>query len=197
MQRYEGYDDKYLLLLIKEKADHAAFTTIFDRYNALLYSHAYNKLRNSQEAEDIVQDVFSKLWIKRKEIDLNAQFPGFLFVFVRHQVIDVIRHRQVVLSADTNQISLLTNQPKPSDFLLREKHFNEMIEREIALLPPRMRKVFELRRNNSLSNREIALEMGITESTVSDQMKKALKILRLRLKWTSLFILVSIFINRQ
>jgi RNA polymerase sigma-70 factor (ECF subfamily) len=180
LEKLKATSDQALLLLINN-GDHLAFKEIFSRYSKLLYAHAYNKLRDSHEAHDVVQEVFSKLWLKRDQLDNGVNIGGYLFTSVRNQIFDLLRHKKVITSYEESFNKFEFENYLITDHLIREKQLAELIEKEISLLPPRMREVFNLRRIEHLSNKEIAIRMNIAESTVADQMKKALKVLRLKL----------------
>lgn len=180
MQNYDVYTDQQLADLLRS-GDQAAFAQVYDRYHSLLYIHAMNKLQQEDEARDVVQEIFVRLWEKRMQINISGTLQGYLYRAVRNQIFDLIRHKKVTdeytnhfLRTDTISVSL-------ADHLIREKQLSAMIEAEIASLPSRMRQVFELRRFEDLSNKEVAERMGITENTVADQMRKAMKILRIKI----------------
>lgn len=176
---YKDLQDEQLSALLK-RGDHVAFTEIFNRYTSLLYLHAYNKLRNDTEARDVVQEMFIRLWDKREAIDENNNLAGYLYRAVMNGIFNVLKHKKVV-SSYAETFSRVPHQRGGTDHLIREKQLAAMIAAEINALPPRMREVFELRRNEFLSNKQVAEQLNITESTVADQMKKALKILRAKM----------------
>ncbi len=176
-KNYTALTDDDLLFRLRND-DHLAFAEIFNRYNQLLYAHAYNKLRDESDARDIVQEMFVKFWDKRQYIEEGNNLSGYLFVAVRNQVFNLIKHKNLVNAYADRFTKANADSGIYTDTLIREKQFSAMIETEIANLPPRMRAVFELRRKENLSNKEVAEQLGITESTVADQMKKALRILR-------------------
>lgn len=177
---YTDLNDAELTFLIKQ-GDHAAFTEVFNRYSSVLYAHAANKLRDDSDARDVVQEMFIRLWAKRERLDAGNNLSGYLYTALRNSIFNLIKHKKVT-SAYAETFSKINIQSDViSDHLIREKQFAAMIEAEIAALPPRMREVFELRRKENLSNRQIAQRLSLAESTVADQMKKALKILRVRI----------------
>ena len=180
MTSYSTFSDQELARLLKSD-DRLAFTEIFNRYSAPLFANAFNKLRNEDDAHDVVQDVLTKLWSRRSSIDPDNNLSGYLFAGVRNAFFDIIKHKKVIAAYEESFQSFDQQSYLITDYLIREKQFLELIEKEIASLPPRMREVFELRRKGNLSNKEIAARMQIAESTVADQMKKALKILRLKI----------------
>lgn len=177
---YNTLSDIELTALLKG-GDHAAFTEVFNRYHALLYAHAFNKLRDEEDADDAVQEIFTKLWVKRDFLETENNLAGYLFRSIRNSIFDLIKHKKVVTAYEESFKGFVDSSSVKTDHLIREKQFAALIEKEIAALPPRMREVFELRRKENLSNKEIALRMDIAESTVADQMKKALKVLRIRI----------------
>jgi RNA polymerase sigma-70 factor (ECF subfamily) len=189
---YKTFHDVELMDLLKS-SDHAAFTEIFHRYSSLLYSHAYNKLRNETEARDVVQEIFVLLWAKREELDLKTNLPGYLYTAVRNNIFNMLKHKKIISAYATVFSSINEQSEVITDHLVRSKQFAAIIDAEIAALPPRMRKVFELRRIEHLSNREVALMLNITESTAADQVKKALRILRMRIGLILIFAILLKF----
>lgn len=174
---YEELTDDDLVFRIKNN-DHHAFTEIFNRYSQVLYAHAYNKLRGESDARDVLQEMFMNFWDKRGSLEEGNNLSGYLFIALRNTIFNLIRNKaRVNIYAETFS---KTNADSGiyTDTLIREKQFAAMIEEEIAKLPPRMREVFELRRKQNLSNKEVAVRLGITESTSADQMKKAVRILK-------------------
>ena len=180
MKPTECVSDEKLLSMIKV-GNHLAFEEIFRRYNSVLYIHAYNKLRDTDDADDVVQEVFSRLWSRRSQLEENNNLKAYLFRAVRNQIFDLLRHKRVMTSYENSFKQFESHSQILTDYLVREREFAKLIETEISQLPPRMREVFELRRKGNLSNKEIARKMGISESTVADQMKKALRSLRTKL----------------
>lgn len=179
MPSYQAYTDQELIALLRE-GDHMAFSEIFDRYNKLLYSHAYNKLRKTDEARDIVQDIFVKLWEKHEEVG-DANLSGYLFTMVRNRILNLISHHKIVSNYSEYLQKYVPGENGSTDHLIREKQMSGIIEAEIAALPPRMREIFELSRRQHLSNKEIARQLQLSEHTVADQIKKSLRTLRLRI----------------
>lgn len=177
---YSSFSDAELATSFRE-GDRLAFAEIFERYNDVLFSHAYNKLRNKEEARDIVQDVFVRFWNKREQIELKTNLSGYLYVMVRNSIFSLISHKNVVNYYATSFNQFRYEGEAITDHLVREKQLASIIEAEIAALPPRMREVFELSRKENLSNRQIAERLGLSEFTVADQIKKALRVLRLRI----------------
>lgn len=188
---YVSLTDDDLLYHLKND-NHSAFTEIFNRYSNLLYAHAYNKLRNESDARDVVQEMFMKIWHKRQAIEQGNNLAGYLFIALRNGIFNFIKHKNLANSYASQFSQANADSGIYTDSLIREKQFAAMIENEINNLPPRMRAVFELRRKENLSNKEVAAQLGITESTAADQMKKALRILKTKI---GLLIIVVHYLN--
>jgi len=180
MTKYFKCSDRELTVLLKQ-GSHNAFTEIFNRYNSLMYSHACNKLRSPSDARDIVQEMFTRLWDRREELEVGNNLPGYLYTVVRNQIFNFIKHQKVVTGYAETFCKINEENSATTDYLIRSKQFEAMIQAEIDALPPRMRQVFELRRNENLSNKEVGLRLGISELTAADQMKKAMKQLKTRI----------------
>lgn len=177
---YSQLTDHELTALLKG-GDHTAFAQIYNRYKFVLHAHAINKLRDREEARDIIQEVFSYLWSKHEVIQLSGNLSGYLYGAVRNAILNKITRKQVQeryfdsLKAFSEQDNIIT------DGRIRESQLKEHIEKEIGMLPPKMRAVFELSRKEYLGHKEIAWKLEISEQTVSKQITNALKILKFKL----------------
>jgi len=180
LTQFSRFSEAQLIELIIS-GNHNAFEEVFCRYQGLLYAHAFNKLQNRDEALDVVQEVLTKMWNRRQQLDADGNLAGYLFTAIRNQVFDLLRHKKNIKIYEESFSAFATQSGSNSDHLVRERQFAAIIEKEIAALPSRMREVFELKRKQHLSNKEIAALMNITEATVADQMKKALRRLRFKL----------------
>ncbi len=170
------------LLSLMGKGDSCAFHYIFLRYNKLLYTKAYSKLRDKEEAKDVVQDIFANLWQKRNDIYLrNGQLAPYLYVAVRNRILDIISKKKTGVDYIASLQSYLEQFENLADAAVRENMLTALINKEISLLPNKMQKIFLMSRYDHLSHKEIAERLNIADSTVTDQIKKALKILRARL----------------
>jgi RNA polymerase sigma-70 factor (ECF subfamily) len=177
---YRNLPDSELGPLIKY--DHKAFEEIYKRYWAVLYSHAKRLIKNSQTAEDIVQNLFVKLLSDVIEYKQSSIW-SYLYTSLRNEVIDVIRHDKVKLAYVADKHAIVGNYI--TDDTVRENELKMQIEREIANLPEKMRDIFELSRKKFYTHKEIADEVGVSEGTVKKQIYYA--ITRLRSKLSCLF----------
>ncbi|SDP44983.1 RNA polymerase sigma-70 factor, ECF subfamily [Mucilaginibacter sp. OK268] len=181
MGTYTDLSDDKLVALLKQ-GNEQALKEIFTRYNKLLYSYAYKKLEDQEEAKDLVQDLFIRLWSNRESFVLKTSLPSYLFRAVRNRALDIFAHKKIKSDYVASFQAFIDLPQSTTDYLVREKDISALIDREIQSLPPKMREIFILSRKENYSHKEIAKKIGISEETVTKQIKRALKILRLRLK---------------
>jgi RNA polymerase sigma-70 factor (ECF subfamily) len=180
MAAYGVYSDQELLELLKT-GDQRAYTVIYDRYWGILFRHAWKMLRDEEQSADVLQDLFTTIWVNASTLDIKNSLSSYLYSALRNRILKLIRHEQV----QVNYLGTLPDFEKEgrniTDELLREKELAAQIEQEIALLPAKMREIFELSRKAHLSYRQIAEETNVSEGTVKKQVYNALKILRAKL----------------
>ena len=184
---YNTLTDSELADFVKS-GDQAAYIEIYDRYKILLQQHAYKRLGDMDEVEDLLQELFIHLWDKRESISLTTSLSGYLFSAVRNRIFNLYHKKQRETTYLDSLQEFIDQGEYSTDLLLREKEFSAIIEKEILALPPRMREVFLLSRNENLTHKQIAERLGTSEQTVSTQIRNTLKLLRIRLG--ALFILL-------
>ena len=175
--------EKELIFLLKQGSS-PAFEEIYLRYNHLLYLYAYRKLQNKQEAQDVVQEVFTALWNGRMFFDLKITLSGYLYKAVLNKIYNIFKHQQIIRKYVDAGDHFMKTDYQETDHRIREKDIQSIISQEIAAMPPRMREIYELKRNHFLTTREVAERLNLSEQTVSTQMKRALRRLRLKLGLT-------------
>lgn len=177
---YSALPDPELTALLKE-GDENAFTEIYNRYWKLIYAHVYKMIRAEDDSKDVVQEVFSSLWLKAAAIKDNTNISGWLYVAARNRVFDLIEKNKV-RSDYVGEIAAFLSDPKNQQVdTIDEKRILEILEREIQKLPPKMREIFELSRKDDLSHKEIASMLNISEQTVKKQIQNALKAIKPKL----------------
>lgn len=187
MRGYHLLSDADLFVLLCD-GDHKAYTEIYDRYSGLLYVHAYKRIRDREEARDLIHELFTVLWVKREEISLKTELSAYLYRSVRNRVIDLVNHQKLQASYINTFDDFLTNGTNITDHAIRHKELARLIEKEIEALPEKMKQVFILSRDQHMSHKEISETLGISELTVRKQINNSLKLLRPKLsKLFSLF----------
>jgi RNA polymerase sigma-70 factor (family 1) len=180
MNAYADLSDLEVFSLLKED-NHLAYTEIYDRFHALLYVYGVKITKDEHEAEDIVQEVFFYLWDKRKSLTFTSSLSSYLYSAVRYKFFNLLDAKKVRSDYADSFHDFIEAGRFETDHLIREKELASLIEREIAILPAKMREVFLLSRKEHLSHKEIAEKLGISEKTVKNQVNNALKELRLKL----------------
>lgn len=180
MPNLNNLTEPNLLSSLKEgRAD--AFEEIFNRYWRKLYFSCYKRIKDKEVSEEIVQDVFTALWLKRKTLDIRGSLPAYLYTAIRYGVINHLK-KEIVRGVYKEKMLIVSNHLDTSleeNILVND--LNRNLEREITYLPEKCRSVFELSRKQHRSNREIAEFLHISEKTVENHLSKAIRRLRVGL----------------
>ncbi|HZW71460.1 MAG TPA: RNA polymerase sigma-70 factor [Hanamia sp.] len=181
MADYKTLSDNELFSLLKE-SNHAAYNEIYRRYFHILYVHAYKKLRDEDQAKDVIQDLFGTVWFKREHEIQTNNLAAYLFTAIRNKIFDIFAHQQVEAKyVNSLKGYLSTHMSVPTDHLVRENDLKVYIEKEIQALPPKMKLIFQLSRKENLSHKEIAERLKVSENNVSKQVNNALRVLKTKL----------------
>lgn len=180
MNMYCTHTDQELVALLNQ-GDKAAYTEIYNRYFALLYIYALKKLNDRDDAKDAVQHVFIALWNRHQSISFDVSLSAYLYRAVRNFSLTTFAHKQVEDQYLRTAAAKVRIFYEGTDYMIREKDIAELIEKEISRLPLKMREIFLLSRQEGLTYKQIAETLQISEETVNTQMKRALKMLRMRL----------------
>lgn len=179
--------EKYLIDSIKE-GDGKAFEYLFKIFYSDLCKYARNLVLNESVAEDMVMDVFVKLWESEEKLSIDTSLCGYLFTSVHNRCLNYLtrkRKRFAELKPETIE-RLNTLIPVTGDSGLIDNidlvTLSQRIEKGIDLLPEECRKIFYMSRIEDMTNKEIAEKLGISENTVKVQIYRALKKLKVFLK---------------
>ncbi len=174
-----------LLTDIVYNGSYKSFCELFRRYYNPLCSYAMRVVTYREIAEEVVSDVYMKLWKNREQIAVHTSFEAYLYRSIRNQALDYLklktyRPQKNDTLDSVDRISSCADYHTPSDELC----FNELyleIEGLVNALPKQCQLIFRLNRENGLRYREIADQLQISIKTVETQMGRALKLLRKRL----------------
>ena len=157
--------------------DRGVIDEIYEFYHARLFRFAFAYLKNEDDAYDIVQEVFIKLWENRLQLK-NTNFDAFLFTVTKNAVLSVFRKKATEQKYLSECVVCEEDDPdkieNELDYTLLKNRINNLVDK----LPPKRKEVFLLSRENGLSNKEIAIAKGISEKTVEDHLTKSLNFLR-------------------
>lgn len=179
MKRYTQYEDKELLYLLSQN-DKDAFTELYSRYWQKLYAIAYNRLGETQSAEDIVHDVMTGLWASREKISI-ALLENYLATAAKYAVLGKLRKKERERQFQNSQGQAPVIE-LPVEDQLQYKKILQVIEKEVERLPERCRLIFKCSREQGKPVKQIARELNISPKTVENQLTKAIRQLRLATK---------------
>jgi RNA polymerase sigma-70 factor (family 1) len=177
MSDFTKLSEEELMSLLRQD-QLSAFRELYVRHWKKLYADAYKRLKNKELAEEIVQEVFSNLWIKRAQLQINTTLGGYLHSAVSHYIIDQYR-KEIVRAKYKEAFKIVHSEVDNStedEIMLKE--LTVTIENEVSQLPDKCRSVYELSRKEHKSNKEIALQLSISEKTVENHLTNALRRLR-------------------
>jgi RNA polymerase sigma-70 factor (ECF subfamily) len=166
---------------IKE-GDLKAFEYVFRLYYQSLCGYATKFLGDTDEAEEITQEIFTTLWTRRETIEIKLSLKSYLYRSVRNACLNYLKHQKV------KNVYFAANEAFQKEEELRfsgfgdTSHLSEQIDAAIENLPEERKKIFLMSRHQELKYKEIADQLGISIKTVETQMSKALKSLRVALQ---------------
>lgn len=172
--------DQHLLTAALRRGDEATFEAVFRQWYEPLCGYV-SRLTDGDfdEAEDLVQQVFVKLWERREQLDIAWSLKGYLYKTVHNTALNRLRTAKTHSKYLDFNAAQLEKEHTPPDFAASE--LTERIQKALGKLPPQCRHIFELSRFEELKYREIADQLGISIKTVETQMGKALRLLRFQL----------------
>lgn len=169
--------DHDLLRLIAGGCEQS-FRKLYDMYGGKVYTMAIGYLKSPMEAQDVVQEIFVKIWEKRDSLTRIDNFPAYLHVITRNMLINQLQKKIPVF----NQDELTPQAVLPDRHLLHQqldyRELTVLISKAIAQLPPRQQQVYRLSREQGLNHQQIAKELSLSYDTVREHMSKALKNIR-------------------
>jgi len=178
---YQSLTDLELLRLLKAGDEHA-LREIYDRYWRVSLTIAAKKLENIQEAEDLVNDLFVSLWNRRDALPEILSLQNYMKSAIRNQVLKIWAKKYRSEKYLLIQQSTIYDSENLSSNSIEYKELNGQLKKAISDLPEKCRLVFELSREEGLSQKQISNKLGISQKTVEAHMSKALKILRINLR---------------
>jgi RNA polymerase sigma factor (sigma-70 family) len=169
-------NERKLIELLAENDEHA-FTELFDHYRDKIFSRTLRFLKSPSLAEEIVQDVFLKIWLKRSELQHIQCFDSYISAMANHLIIDRLKNLSYETAA---KIELSKNQvyPNDTDYLLRQHQYQELLDKAVKLLPAQQKQVYELAKIAGMDQQSIAIRMHLSRLTVKKHMAQALQFIR-------------------
>jgi len=175
-----AYTEMELLLMVSA-GDEKAFRQIYEQYWNRIYTMALLYFKSPVAAQDMVQEVFLKVWVNRSELPAIASFGAWLRIIARNFLISSLRKKttQYVWGMEDN--GTVPDQASSADEQLVMKETAGLIRRAIEQLPPQQQKIYRMSREEGLKLTEVAAALDLSHNTVREHMSKALKNIRLYL----------------
>src|SRR5690606_2219864 len=151
---------------------------LYDRYWKRLYLFASRMLQDEEQGMDIVQDLFTALWHYRSEFDIKTALKTYLYTSVRNLTLNYINRSKRKDQYLQSLVSFFEKGEMNTEEQVLFKEFSDRIDRQVEQFSPQMKQIFVLSRNEGLSNKAIADELGITDHAVKKAINRALKVLR-------------------
>ncbi len=163
------------LIALLQKGDEQAFKSLFEKYGIRLYQFSLKFLKDKEDAEDLLNEVFLKIWENRQSLKTNFSFQAYLFTIAYNN----IRQRFIKKSREEKYIRIFTEEYLTSiskdENQLDYYSFVEKINKVIDLLPPRRKEIFLLSYKDELKNEKVAEMLGLSENFVRKQLAIARK----------------------
>lgn len=180
MSAYNAFTDNELTFYLKD-GDESAFVELYNRYKLRIAGNLVKLLKSEELAEELLQDLFLKIWDTRAQLDPDKSFRSYLFRVSENMVMDVFRKAARDKKLQAILMSLQTEYYSHIEEDIIELQENRLLENAIALLPPQRRQVFTLCKLEGKSYKEVSEILDISPSTINDHLYKANRFLKQQL----------------
>lgn len=184
-------EDSFIDIDAFAAGDLHAFESLYNRFVGKTYNYLLSFTHDAELSKDLTQSTFLQLWNSRSNLDATRNIDGYIFMIARNLLYREIRSRAVI---NRYEEFVRTNSDERDTFTIDEKMTKEAIENRITellqLLPEARRRIFMLRWNEGLSNKEIAASLQISEKTVSTQINRTVTFLRAKMGLTFAVLLI-------
>ena len=187
-------NERQLVIQLKD-GNQASFQELYHTYAPKLFAFSRKYLSSQEDAEEIVQEVFLRIWEKKENVDENQSFSSYVIQAAKHRIYNGFRKKvneQAYLDFLIHADNLSKNF---TDLDVEYQEVKRKAEYAINSMPPKRKEIFRLSRDGGLKNKEIAEKLQISIKTVENQMSQALKYLREELSEYQM--LIFIFLIHQ
>lgn len=160
------------------KGDKQAFEVLFKELYKPLCAYAFNYIKQREDVEEVVQDVFFKIWMKRKDIYITTDLKSYLYKSVKNRCLVFIQHQKVKMQYAKYISDDWVNERYDVEEYVNAQELESAIGYTLNGLPDRMRQIFIMSRYENLKYQEIAWKLSVSVKTVEANISKALKIFR-------------------
>ena len=170
-------NDKIIELLSEGSTE--AFEKLYHQYVGKLYGFILKlTFGDSYLAEEITQRTFIKIWENRHMLNISKSFTAYMTMIARNILLNEYKHQTVIFVYEEYVKNFVSDKDETTEKVVNAKLLEEYVDDLIEKLPPACRKIFVLSRKEQLSVKEIAETLNLAESTVHNQLNKAVKFMR-------------------
>lgn len=185
-------DDKLIVRLRQGDVD--AFDMVYRRYAGKLYAFSLKYLKSREEAEELVQSVFLKVWENQSQLKKESSFKSYIFTIAYNEICNQFRKRKYQQSFIENVISGKPENSTEIESQIAFRFVLEQVEQIVAQLPEKQKAVFLKSRQEGKSTKEIAAEMGLSKGTVDNYISESIKFIRTSLNDKNLALVLFIYL---
>lgn len=170
-----------------------AFDEIYKEFSPRLYNFILSIVGSSSDSQDILQNVFIKVWEKRAELIVDKNFEAYIYTIARHFVYNHLRTKLYTHLVSTDGVDLADNCSIEQSIFKKDVtlYFKDIINK----LPEKRREIFIMNKFQDLSYKEIAEKLSISENTVDTQLRRAMAFLKSKISSSHLSLFIALFIN--
>jgi RNA polymerase sigma-70 factor (ECF subfamily) len=178
-----------------QEGDIEAFDLVYEKYSGKLYAFGLKYLRSKDEAEELVQSVFLKIWENYKNLKKESSFKSYLFTIAYNEICNLFRKRNYLQKFISDTLYENSQSSSETENSIEYKSALEQVQQLIDKLPERQRIIFMKSRTEGMTTKEIASELGLSPGTIDNYISESIKFIRSQLKKEnlSLILLCSLF----
>lgn len=181
MMMKEKFEESRLLVMLSED-NHYAFQLLFDRYKNHIYKVAMMYVKSPMIAEEVVQEVFMKVWLNRKQLFAIQSFESWLFTVSKNTVLNCAKKLASEWKASHRFSEQYEQSEDVTDHKVRNNQYAELIHKALQRLPKQQYIIYKMAKEEKLSYAEIGKQLQISPLTVKTHLARALNTLRAYLK---------------
>jgi RNA polymerase sigma-70 factor (ECF subfamily) len=169
--------DKELVMRLA-KSDESAFRELYIHYKEKLWRYAFSFLKSEEETDDLIQEIFIRVWELRFFMDPELSFSSFLYTMTRNRILNYFRNMDVEQQLKKALALRITVETEASESDLIFSDYQAILINAIEQLPPQRQRIFNLSRIEQKSHKEIAVQLGISVSTVQEHISESLRFIK-------------------
>lgn len=174
----KGKTDIELIILLSQDNE-SAFSELYVRYKDKLYFFCLSLLKSHEESNDIVQELFIRIWETRSSLNPDLSFSSLLYTIARNRIFNHFRDMEIEEKAISALAAYKPEKEETIDSQIIYTEYQRILQKAIDLLPSQRQKVFNMSRIENLSHKEIAAQLGVSVYTVQEHISEALKFIKI------------------